>query len=75
MLRELISQSANLLGQGHREKVQCVMVGAEFGNRTELRLIAFSFFMEPGLEVKDGKGPSPMFCLNGILLYQLLLEA
>lgn len=43
VLCEIISQSAALLGKGHREKAQCVMVGAEFGNRTELRLIAFSF--------------------------------
>lgn len=44
MLCEVISQSAALLGKGHRLKA-CLMVDARFGNRTELKLIAFSFLL------------------------------
>lgn len=43
MLCEIISRSAALLGKGYRETAQCLMVGAESGNRPELTLIAFSF--------------------------------
>lgn len=49
--------------------------GCQVWEQTRAQADCFQLFVKFGLEVKDGKGPSPLFCLNGILLYQLLLEA
>lgn len=59
------------------EKVQIDSSGFYGGHleQTRARADCFQLFVKFGLKSKDSKGPSPLFCLNGILLYQLFLEA
>lgn len=62
---------------GERMQIEGLMFdgGCKVWKENRAKADCFQRFVKFGLEVKDSKGPNPSFCLNGISLYQLLLEA
>ena len=76
LLCEIISWSAHCPSGGRVQIDDSVFDGGcRVWKQARTKADCVQLFVQFALKVKDSKGPSALLCLNGILLYQLLLEA